>query len=146
MPNDAQYSLGDITLRWMVREVIKSQCGVVFDDAAFVRLGFPRRFLSIFGDETQDETRDHQDAVQPIHDQLKAQPLWWLIEVVPTNFTYQSVVTNQWVSKWSIHLGRGRFVPPQASFHESVKYRMDDRALKYTPKARYQHSNITYVS
>ena len=78
----------------MVREVIKSQCGVTFDDAAFVRLGLPRQLLTIFDEKAPGETRDDRDAVQPIHDQLKAQPMWWLIEVVPTNFTYQSVVTN----------------------------------------------------
>lgn len=130
----------------MVREVIKAQCGVVFDDAAFQRLGFPRQLLNIFDEKTPDETRDRQDAVQPIHDRLKEQPFWWLLEIIPTNFTYQSVVTNQWVSKWSIHLGRGRFVPPDAQFHESVKYRMDDDALKYTPRARYRQSTVTYVT
>lgn len=144
--NNAECSLGNITLRWMVREVIKSQCGVVFDDAAFARLGIPRQLVNIFDEKTPDDKLDERDAVQPIHDQLKANPIWWLLEIVPTNFTYQSVVTNEWVSKWSIHLGRGRFVPPDAQFHESVKYRMNDSALKYTPRAKYKQSNITFVT
>lgn len=35
--DDHRYSLSDISLRWMVKQVILSQCGVLFDQAALRR-------------------------------------------------------------------------------------------------------------
>jgi len=32
-----RYSLGDISLRWMVKQVLLSDCGIMFDDAALAR-------------------------------------------------------------------------------------------------------------
>lgn len=37
VPDTVRYSLADITLRWMVKQVILSQCGIRFDDAALRR-------------------------------------------------------------------------------------------------------------
>ncbi len=39
--DDTKISLSDITLRWMVREVVLAQCGVSFDQAALVRANIP---------------------------------------------------------------------------------------------------------
>jgi len=174
-PDSADCSLANIPLRWMVREVMKAQCGIVFDETAFSRLKIPSDLTSFFGGYTRgQETLPHdffspmdtpfseresndtqgsnssseldaKDALQPIHDQLVEAPVWWLLEVVPTNYTYQSSKTNQWVSEWSIHLGRGRWVPPNAMFHSSVKVRQDDASLHYTPRARYNKDGVTYV-
>ena len=49
------------------------------------------------------------------------------------------------VLPYSIHLGRGRYTPPQPKFHESVKVRMEDVALKYAPRAIYDKGTETYV-
>jgi len=35
--DDCRYSLADISLRWMVKQVIRSQCGILFDHAALRR-------------------------------------------------------------------------------------------------------------
>ncbi|KAI0769028.1 hypothetical protein BD413DRAFT_87062 [Trametes elegans] len=39
--DDIELSLSDITLRWMVREVVQAQCGVAFDQAALTRANIP---------------------------------------------------------------------------------------------------------
>ena len=49
------------------------------------------------------------------------------------------------VLPYSIHLGRGRYTPSQPKFHESVKVRMEDVALKYAPRAIYDKGTETYV-
>lgn len=41
MADDVTVSLSDITLRWMVREVVQAQCGIAFDEAALVRANIP---------------------------------------------------------------------------------------------------------
>lgn len=45
-PSDVQRTLSDISLRWMLREIVQSNCGIQFDHNAFVRAGIP---LSILG-------------------------------------------------------------------------------------------------
>ncbi|KAH7925576.1 hypothetical protein BV22DRAFT_1064625 [Leucogyrophana mollusca] len=40
--NSVEVSLAQITLRWMVDQVIESQCGIQFDDDALERNGIPR--------------------------------------------------------------------------------------------------------
>ncbi|KAI0322401.1 hypothetical protein OF83DRAFT_1094151 [Amylostereum chailletii] len=181
VPDTDQYALADIPLRWMVKEVMQAQCGVLFEDAAFQRWNIPLSSLSnIFqpvggpkqrsineyvalhhkGDgkskagsaeeransETSESGREAIDVMQPINDPLKSQPLWWLLEIIPTRYSYQSPETNQWVSKLSFHLGRGRYVPPNPKFHDSVKLRIDQTEMDYTPRARYQAGTETYVS
>lgn len=89
-------------------------------------------------------TRELADAVQPMDDELKKQPLWWILEILPTKYSYQDVA-GKWITFWSIHLGRGRYTPPQPKFHESVKVRMEDVALKYAPRAIYDKGTETYV-
>lgn len=48
-----------------------------------------------------------------------------------------------WVT--SIHLGRGRHLPQKPIFHITVQERMNDAALKYTPKAVWPHGTEIYV-
>jgi hypothetical protein len=46
----------------------------------------------------------------------------------------------------SIHMGRGRkLIDPSPKFHISVKQRMEDRSLNYTPKAKWTPGTETYV-
>lgn len=37
MPDNCRYSLADIPLRWMVKQVVSSQCGILFDHTALRR-------------------------------------------------------------------------------------------------------------
>ena len=41
----------------------------------------------------------NDDAMQPIHDQLRLDPAWWLLEVVPTDYAWQDG-TGLWHRKW----------------------------------------------
>lgn len=91
MPNGAPHALAYITLRWMVREIVKSGCGIQFEEDAINRLN-----IDLASDET--ETLDDQDAVQPMHDELKSNPLWWLLEIVPLTYTWQDT-DGTWKSK-----------------------------------------------
>ncbi|EPQ51108.1 hypothetical protein GLOTRDRAFT_108364 [Gloeophyllum trabeum ATCC 11539] len=121
VPNSTAHSLGDITLRWMVREVTISQCGILFEEAALKRLNIPEYGLT------------------PIHDELgwKGKWAWWLLEIVPTSYAWQDK-DGVWHKTWSIHFGRGRNIPdPNPQFHTTVKERMEGAHLKYRPRAKW---------
>ena len=45
-----------------------------------------------------------------------------------------------------LHLSRGREVPSQPLFHESVKTRMDNPVLNYSPNAQYEKGTEKYVT
>jgi hypothetical protein len=158
VPNGTPQSLNYIPLRWMIREVIKSGCGVRFDEEGLKRLNI------VFDDEKVRE-EDSEDAIQPLHDELKAAPMWWLLEIVPMKFKYQEPdgtwnTTFRYVDRgmekvlpshaqsrqcrW--HLGRGRQIVASAPlFHSSVKTRMES-SLKYSPNAVWEVGSEKYVS
>jgi hypothetical protein len=88
-----------------------SRCGILFDDAALVRCGIPN---SVFPDgsctkATEEEKKLHDmHAMQPINDELKKTPLWWLLEIMPLHFSsqdeegtwhaeYRCGITDLWV-------------------------------------------------
>ena len=131
------YSLGDISLRWMVKQVILSQCGIRFDDDALRRadidistigLDAPTQLdvkvelevesgpalptplaSSSPGEDVTRKGKDKdveeqpwprkQDVLADAHDQLKIQPLWWFLEILPMKFTWQEA-DGTWKSKW----------------------------------------------
>jgi hypothetical protein len=132
-----EFALSNITLRWMVREVIQAQCGIVFDSTALGRAHIPLTVSNIFkptkgkGGKKQatlhdfglrrewgvgsdsgsnasierveqgpEIERDAREVEQPIYDALKKAKLWWLLELIPTKYTWQKTSTNQWVSEW----------------------------------------------
>jgi hypothetical protein len=87
-------SLADITLNWMVEQVKDSKCGIKFKDeekdlkaadvdAPIIELASPARHLASKG----------------IHDKLKSQPLWWLLEPVPTKIPRHRK-SGEWGSRW----------------------------------------------
>ncbi|EMD39907.1 hypothetical protein CERSUDRAFT_81231 [Gelatoporia subvermispora B] len=172
--NTTKKCLSNITLYWMMREVVEAQCGISFDSAALLRENIPDSILagstqdptdgttitspplptssglgdSASGDTTKSGVQTPQsgiDALQPIHDELKEDILWWLLEIIPTSYTWQDA-SGKWHTTWSIHLGKGRYIPySQPNFHVSVKERMADTALKYTPRARWTKGSEVYV-
>ncbi|KAH8992428.1 hypothetical protein EDB92DRAFT_1797303 [Lactarius akahatsu] len=142
-PNSVAHSLANIPLRWMMQEIIRADCGILFDFDAFARWDIP---ITIGRDlYPHVSSQAGGNIVQPTHDQLKAVPAWWLLEIIPTSYTYQNM-KDKWVTRWSFHLGRGRYVPPSPLFHESVKTRMQDSKFKYKPRARYTQGTETYVT
>ncbi|KAI9444533.1 hypothetical protein H4582DRAFT_1806636 [Lactarius indigo] len=137
-PDSAEHSLANIPLRWMIQEVMRAECSIQFDLQAFARWNIP---VTI----GPDPRADALDIVQTIHDDLKDVPVWWLLEIIPTPLTYQNA-QDKWVTSWGLHLGRGRYVPPNPLFHESVKTRMQDPKLNYRPRAQYVQGTESYVT
>lgn len=159
--NTAVGTLSDIPLRWMVREVVASQCGIQFDEAVMAKLNVhvslpaPDFFLansasngSIPGTKPseQDCAADTVDATKPLHNELRLQPMWWILELVPLPFSWQDA-SGKWHKKWEFHLGRGRYVDQMGPllFHETVRIRMNDKSLQYTPNAKYEKGKESYV-
>jgi hypothetical protein len=153
--NAAPYILANIPLRWMIEQIVRSGVPIRFDDSAFARWNIP---TSIVHDKplsppqggaasTDEEAspQEAQDAVQRITDELFKNPLWWIVEILPLSYTYQNP-QNQWKTTWWPHFGRGRHVPPEVLFHESVKLREQDPKLKYKPRARYEKATVRYVN
>jgi hypothetical protein len=136
-----RYSLGEISLRWMVKQVILSQIGIRFDGTAL--RGADIDISTITPTETTQPTVEQvwrrkseaevvvipptslgedgsgedmirkgkgkhveaqvlpreQDVLTDVHDQLKSQPMWWLLELMPMKFTWQEP-DGTWKSKW----------------------------------------------
>ncbi|KAF8158001.1 hypothetical protein B0H34DRAFT_674491 [Crassisporium funariophilum] len=138
--NETAQSLGSISLRWMVREVIASGCGIVFDSDALVRAKInldPEP--TVVGMEM-----DAADALEPIHDELKLNVLWWLLEILPLSYSWQDA-NGVWHRNWKFHLGKGRdIVDLQPTFHATVKRRMES-PLSYTPKAKWKSGTEVYI-
>jgi len=172
--NSVVLSLSDIPLRWMIRQVVLSQVGILFDPEALVRADIDIAAISQFieaapvaspsssGEHVQTKidaftvtknVRDSvessitdrgQDSLQPIHDALK-NPLWWILEVVPMRYSWQDA-DGTWHRKWGINFGKGRTIhSTNPRFHVSVKERMDDPGLKYVPKAKWTKGTEVYV-
>lgn len=96
MTDDVKSSLAQITLRWMVQEIMSSKCGIVFDQNQLARWSIPvAAFAPAPVAETSRQPVVNQDAIQPLHDELKRQPLWWLLEIIPLHYTWQDA-QNVW--------------------------------------------------
>ncbi|KIY51549.1 hypothetical protein FISHEDRAFT_36896 [Fistulina hepatica ATCC 64428] len=156
-PTGAKHSLAYIPLRWMIREVMASQCGILFDQMALAYFGFPLvEFPFLRADvvdmkrhgppaERQRDIRlrfDVADALAPIHDELVTCRAWWLLEFVPAGFVLQDHDGN-WTRTFGC--GKGRpILDPHPVFHESVRYRMEN-SPDYNPKAQYVRGSEIYV-
>ena len=151
----------------MVREVIASQCGILFDSAAMsslnVHIDLPvQQFFALPvptkssngpsltvrtpAPDERDASLDKVDALEPTHDELKLKPIWWVLEVIPLPFSWQDA-KGFWHRRWRANFGHGRYVNESTPllFHETVRMRMQDTALSYTPKAQYEKGTETYV-
>ncbi|KAG0703790.1 hypothetical protein DFH29DRAFT_915099 [Suillus ampliporus] len=72
--NSVEVSLAQITLRWMVEQVMLSQCGIVFDEEALERVGMPLSSLPV--SKTPPATEDPTGKSPPVIDKtdLSAAP------------------------------------------------------------------------
>ena len=50
--------------------------------------------------QTAQSERDVREVEQPIHDELRRKPLWWILELVPTKYTWQRSSSNKWAAEW----------------------------------------------
>ena len=93
--NDTTSCLANIPLRWMIREVVASGCGILFDSSALLRAN-----ITLSPEPTSAEIdMDMADAVEPLYDELKLDPLWWLLEIIPLQFTWQDA-DGVWHREW----------------------------------------------
>jgi hypothetical protein len=79
--NKDRNSLSHISLRWMVREILRSTCGIRFSPEALVLLALDSM-----------AQLDTIDALEPIHDDLIGsfrERLWWILEIIPMTHTWQ---------------------------------------------------------
>lgn len=155
--NTEKYSLSNIPLRWMVRQIILSQCGIQFDGNALKDMNMPLPTLS-FGktDPTANyssaadaavikeaQEREERDALAPIHDALR-NPLWWPLEFFPLIHSYQDE-EGKWHRRYRWNIFRPRHARKTLGVvrvHQSVKYRQEHS--DYTPRARLD-GTIEYV-
>jgi len=144
--NDVPRSLSDITLRWMVKQVMTSTCGILFDKAALERAEISPIPTDCPTEVSPSERSiDDADSSEPMDDELKANPAWWILEVLPLPWSVQDA-QGVWHRKFGFHLGKGRpIVDAQPNFHYTVKERMADIALKYKPKAKWVPGTEVYV-
>ena len=108
-----RFSLADISLEWMVEQVVRSGCGIKFNDAALLKADIIVPTIQITSDnggnttrrrglrvETAEQARLRQQDVQAnVNDELKRKPLWWLLEFLPVKFTWQES-DGTWKSRW----------------------------------------------
>jgi len=148
--NSTSRSLSNITLRWMVREVITAQCGIIFDQRALsqymVQTSLTGSPIRAGGHE---KALNALDVGAPICDQMRTAKgvFWWLLELIPLPETWQDK-SGHWRRKWGINLGRGRRIPESdipPNFHITVRDRMQNASLEYTPRARWTPGTEIYV-
>ncbi|KAJ3806444.1 hypothetical protein F5876DRAFT_50024 [Lentinula aff. lateritia] len=138
--NSTKQCLSNISLRWMVRQVMESQCGIKFNENASMQLEI--HFEPI---QVSWKSLDTLDSLQPLHDALVQNPAWWLLEILPMKTRYQDA-DCRWHTTYAWNLGRGRQIyTPKPYFHMTVKYRYDDVTLAYKPKARWQEGTEVYI-
>lgn len=129
VPDSQIHALSNISLRWMVREVMKAQCGIQFDEQALARASIPNFLMKHTTPHDEQLKLDAADASDPIHDELKINPVWWILEILPTHYSWQDD-QGVWHKEWNCHLGRGRKIQAaKPKFHITVKQRMADPKL-----------------
>ncbi|KAK2465387.1 hypothetical protein APHAL10511_002741 [Amanita phalloides] len=146
VPNDAKHTLANVSFRWMVREVMASQCGILFDEAALVRNGIHDSAAPIMSATIMAAMKPcWTDALQPLYDQLVLNKLWWILEILPLMYYWQGA-DGCWHKNLRINMGRGRIIHQDCpKFHISVRERMADKKLNYSPKVTWKKGTEEYV-
>ncbi|KAJ7160144.1 hypothetical protein C8R46DRAFT_1223641 [Mycena filopes] len=145
--NDVARSLSDITLRWMVRQVVASNCGILFEADALKRATIPGFVepASKVAVSPEAQSIDDADSSEPMFDTLAGFSAWKALEILPLTWSLQDV-QGGWHRKFGFHLGKGRpIVDPKPNFHVTVKERMANTQLKYRPKAQWVAGTEVYI-
>jgi len=144
---EKSHPISDIPLRWMVKEIQLSQCGIIFDPGALDRMGIDPKAL--VENPKEYSNTDKRDVTAAVHDALR-QPVqrwfWWMLEIIPFGYKYQDVETGAWgrLSHFP-HLGRPRRVTTlHPHFHASVAEKM--KVQNYKPSAIYVPGHEVYVN
>ncbi|KAF9533195.1 hypothetical protein CPB83DRAFT_846025 [Crepidotus variabilis] len=140
VPNQESSCLSNISLRWMVHEVIAADCGIKFDPAALERA----KINNSPEPSKLERELDNADALRSRHCQLKKSKTWWILELMPLHYSWQDP-DGVWHRDLSIHMGHGRKIgQAQPLFHSTVKTRMESN-LGYSPKAKWTAGSEVYV-
>lgn len=150
----------------MVQQVVDSQCGIMFNDESDSFKALDLRSISSIhihngkidaAISPVPENTDAIDALEPIHDEIKAMPLWWILELIPRTFLWQGA-DGRWNKRFAYvcvcvlfgkanagnyrwNLGRGRtIVENNPKLHVTVRERMKE--LGYVPAARWEHDPV----
>lgn len=111
--------MSEITLRWMIRQVIETQCGILFDNEALQQANMlvaslpnpqaamMEKFALKNGVSSSPPPlyspdvakRDAACAIQPLDDELQRQRLWWIFEIVPFHQSWQDE-QGRWHTSW----------------------------------------------
>jgi hypothetical protein len=87
----------------MVREVVTSQCGIIFDRHVLGQLKIQRDLVgSSVRAGIHEKALDGEDMKAPIYDQLMPKhgiSPWWLTEILPSSDAWQTK-SGEWVKKW----------------------------------------------
>jgi hypothetical protein len=93
----------------MIEQIVSAETQILFDWDAFDRWHIPRAIVQqknpsqrkgeSDGRAGDGDKQDAQDAVQKITDQLHVNPLWWILEIIPTFYTYRDA-DGKWVVSW----------------------------------------------
>lgn len=158
VPNGTRNSLARIPLRWMIRQCFLLETDILFHRNLLPRVGldpatlFPqvisREELSRLAVDVKardvrgfvsEEAEDIADALSSLNDQLKIQPSWWFLELIPSKLRYQ-MEDDSWLHKVGIHWGRARAIPARqrkhgVHVHRTVKMRMEAEGMEYRPRA-----------
>lgn len=101
MPDTALHDLANISLRWMIEQLVLSRCQIKFRYENFALYKVPTTIGQDRSEGSPSASEDvnalnAQDALQPITDKLKS-PLWWILEVIPTSYAFQNM-EGKWVT------------------------------------------------
>ena len=89
----------------MIEQIVCSNAPIHFNRDAFAQWYIPTTILKddpaapSQGGVTvvsTSEDNDEKDAVQKLTDELFRQPLWWILEIFPFSYTYQSTGKTTW--------------------------------------------------
>lgn len=133
-------SLADISLRWMVGQILAANCMIKWRPGVLDVLLNPATNSEAGGNASSSRPDlDSLDALQPLHDPLKKKPVWWILEFLPLSWTWQDE-QGKWHRQWRFNMGRGRHIEGVPTIHHTVRERMDNVDLKYKPKAVWKGS------
>jgi hypothetical protein len=150
-------NLSNIAFRWMLHEIVKAKCGIIFDDKGLDYLKVPydcvprgglssipmksskSRDATAVGEEEPPKEKgvegsimswkqaDGLDATAALHDMLKCNPLWWFLQV------------PCWTGKRIDWTGQRRFPKDETrKAHSHIHWTVTERETKgkgYKPNA-----------
>ncbi|KIO29808.1 hypothetical protein M407DRAFT_21058 [Tulasnella calospora MUT 4182] len=163
--NTERVTLANPSLRWMVTEILKSKCGVIFKRDAFMdwlptlkrrihafkavsKKPPPNDSSSHVEEQDFEEHTIEEEAGAKMYDMLSEKPRWWILEVLPL-YQYWLGEDKQTTHGWRLNLGRPRKIDQHIPhLHTSVLrrretypgYKPEDRCT-FRDQLKYVHED-----